>query len=124
MNPVAERVEIVAAWSNAVDSPQAVSALPEIEKIHQGTIYAYPNRMFANLPFVVDNGQLFGSIHGKIRDSRRRTHGRQITVVQNEPVADKVIKLLSQPVQILPSVNVLVTAAIVSLAHVLLNVCQ
>jgi hypothetical protein len=49
MNPVAECVEIAAAWSNVVDSPQAVSALPEIEKIHQGTIYAYPNRMFANL---------------------------------------------------------------------------
>jgi len=63
MDPVAERVQIVTAWSDVVDSPQAVSALPEIEKIHQGTIYAYPNRMFANLPFVVDNGQLFGSIH-------------------------------------------------------------
>jgi hypothetical protein len=78
--------------------------------------------MFANLPFVVDNGQLFGSIHGKIRDSRRRTHGRQIAVVENEPVADEVVKFLSQPIQILPSMDVFVAAAIMPLAHVLLYV--
>jgi hypothetical protein len=124
MNPVAERVEIVAARSNVVNPPQPTNLLPQTEKYSYVALYTYPSRMFPDLHFVLGNRRFFGSIHGgKIRDSRRRAaHGGQITVVENEAVADKVIKLLSQPVQILPSVNVLVAAAIMPLAHVLLYV--
>ena len=54
----------------------------------------------------------------------RRLHRGQIAMVEDETVAHEFIKLLSQPIQILPGMDVFVASAIMSLAHVLLYVCH
>jgi hypothetical protein len=74
MNPVVERVEIVAAWSNVFNPPRPTRLLPKIQKYSYVVINAYPNGMFPDLLFVIDNRRLFGSIHGATGSLVERIH--------------------------------------------------